>query len=131
MTLTAPAPIETTTTSPLGSAVPVTRHPFQPSPLNQRRWQNFKANRRGYWSFWIFMVLFVLSLFADVLANDKPVVGLTKQNFQVFDDGERQEVVSMDFDEAPLDIMLLVDVSSSTGQVASEMEDQALRRCTT
>ena len=34
--------------------------------------ENFKANRRGYWSFWIFMVLFVLSLFAEFIANDKP-----------------------------------------------------------
>ncbi|MGD1097392.1 MAG: VWA domain-containing protein [Bryobacteraceae bacterium] len=61
----------------------------------------------------------------QVLANDRPVVGLTKQNFQVFDDGEPQDVASLDFDEAPLDIMLLVDVSSSTDQVASEMEDQS------
>ena len=30
------------------------------SPLNQRRWANFKANRRGYWSLWMFLVLFVL-----------------------------------------------------------------------
>jgi len=44
------------------------------SPLNRRRWQNFKANRRGYWSLWIFLVLFVLSLFAEFLANDKPVL---------------------------------------------------------
>ncbi len=43
------------------------------SPLNQRRLKNFKANRRGYWSFWIFMVLFVLSLFAEFLANDRPI----------------------------------------------------------
>ena len=42
------------------------------SPLNRRRWQNFKANRRGYWSFWIFLVLFVVSLFAEFIANDKP-----------------------------------------------------------
>ena len=42
------------------------------SPLNRRRWQNFKANRRGYWSFWIFMVLFVVSLFAEFIANDQP-----------------------------------------------------------
>ncbi len=42
------------------------------SPLNQRRLANFKANRRGYWSFWIFLVLFILSLFAEVIANDKP-----------------------------------------------------------
>ncbi|MEL6277728.1 MAG: ABC transporter permease [Neomegalonema sp.] len=43
-------------------------------PLQQRRWENFKSNKRGYWSFWIFLVLFVLSLFAEVIANDKPLV---------------------------------------------------------
>ncbi len=57
-----PPPVETTTATPLGDAVPVTRKPFAPSPLNRRRWENFKANKRGYWSFWIFMVLFVVSL---------------------------------------------------------------------
>ena len=44
------------------------------SPINRRRLQNFKANRRGVWSFWIFMVLFVLSLFAEFIANDRPIV---------------------------------------------------------
>ncbi|MAW89251.1 MAG: peptide ABC transporter permease [Phyllobacteriaceae bacterium] len=44
------------------------------SPLNQRRWQNFKANRRGYWSLWIFLVLFVVTLMAEFVANDKPVL---------------------------------------------------------
>ena len=44
------------------------------SPLNQRRWQNFKANRRGYWSLWIFLVLFGASLFAEFIANDRPLV---------------------------------------------------------
>ena len=47
---------------------------FQLSPINRRRWENFKANRRGYWSFWIFLVLFVLSLGAEFIANDKPLV---------------------------------------------------------
>jgi microcin C transport system permease protein len=42
------------------------------SPINLRRWQNFKANRRGYISFWLFLVLFVLSLGAEFIANDKP-----------------------------------------------------------
>ncbi|MDN2578876.1 ABC transporter permease [Aquibium sp. ELW1220] len=50
-----------------------TRRPFL-SPLNQRRWQNFKANRRGHWSLWIFLVLFVLSMLANVIANDKPIM---------------------------------------------------------
>jgi microcin C transport system permease protein len=44
------------------------------SPLNQRRWRNFKANRRAYWSLMIFAVLFGLSLFAELLANDKPLL---------------------------------------------------------
>ncbi len=44
------------------------------SPLNQRRWQNFKAHRRGYWSLWIFLVLFGISLFAEFLANDRPLL---------------------------------------------------------
>jgi microcin C transport system permease protein len=44
------------------------------SPLNQRRWRNFKANRRSYWSMWIFAVLFGLSLCAELLANDRPLL---------------------------------------------------------
>ncbi|GAA3913637.1 ABC transporter permease [Litoribacillus peritrichatus] len=44
------------------------------SPINQRRLAQFKANRRGYWSLWIFLVLFVLSLFAEFIANDKPIL---------------------------------------------------------
>jgi len=44
------------------------------SPLNQRRLRNFKKNRRALWSFWIFMTLFVFSLFAEFIANDKPIL---------------------------------------------------------
>jgi microcin C transport system permease protein len=44
------------------------------SPLNQRRLQNFRANRRGWWSLWIFLFLFILSLFAELIANDKPLL---------------------------------------------------------
>ncbi|QKJ87866.1 Microcin ABC transporter permease [Paramixta manurensis] len=44
------------------------------SPINQARWQRFKHNRRGYWSLWIFLILFLFSLFAELLANDKPLV---------------------------------------------------------
>lgn len=44
------------------------------NPINQRRWQNFKANRRGYWSLWLFLGLFTLSLFAEFIANDRPLV---------------------------------------------------------
>ncbi len=44
------------------------------TPLTRRRLANFKANRRGFWSFWIFLVLFVLSLGAEFIANDKPLL---------------------------------------------------------
>ena len=47
---------------------------WQLTPLNARRVQNFKANRRGYWSLWVFMVLFILSLFAEFIANDKTLL---------------------------------------------------------
>jgi microcin C transport system permease protein len=42
------------------------------SPLTQRRLRNFRANKRGYWSLWIFLALFAVALFAEVVANDKP-----------------------------------------------------------
>ncbi|GJD48807.1 Inner membrane ABC transporter permease protein YejE [Methylobacterium crusticola] len=48
------------------------------SPLNRRRLANFKANRRGYASFLIFCLLFVLSLFAEFIANDRPIVASYK-----------------------------------------------------
>lgn len=44
------------------------------SPINRRRWQNFRANRRGFWSLWLFMVLFFVTLFAELIANDKPLL---------------------------------------------------------
>lgn len=42
--------------------------------LNQERWNKFKANRRGYWSLWLFICLFTMSLIAEVIANDKPLI---------------------------------------------------------
>jgi microcin C transport system permease protein len=64
---------ETTAIAPLGLAdLPEPRR-IAVSPLNLRRWQNFKANRRGHWSLWIFLVLFILSLLAEFIANDKPL----------------------------------------------------------
>ena len=44
------------------------------SLLGLRRWQNFRANRRGYWSLWIFLALFCVTLFSEMVANDKPVL---------------------------------------------------------
>ncbi len=48
------------------------------SPINRRRLANFKRNRRGYWSSVAFAVIFVLSLFAEFIANDKPILALYK-----------------------------------------------------
>ncbi|HLS68949.1 MAG TPA: ABC transporter permease, partial [Kiloniellales bacterium] len=47
---------------------------FSISPITARRLRNFRANRRGFWSLWIFLVLFVLSLFAEFIANDRPIL---------------------------------------------------------
>jgi len=44
------------------------------SALNQRRWRNFKANRRAFWSLWLLLLLYGLSLFAELIANDRPVL---------------------------------------------------------
>ncbi len=52
---------------------PFSRRPHI-SPINKRRWQNFKANRRGYWSFWIFIALFLTTLVAELIANDRPIL---------------------------------------------------------
>ncbi|MCI4660533.1 MAG: ABC transporter permease [Neomegalonema sp.] len=43
-------------------------------PLARRRWANFKANRRAYWSLWIFLALYLISIFAEIVANDKPLL---------------------------------------------------------
>ncbi len=57
----------------MASPAPDPRRPPRPSRLNQERWRRFKANRRGFVSLWVFTALFGLSLFAEVLANDKPL----------------------------------------------------------
>jgi microcin C transport system permease protein len=44
------------------------------SPLNTRRWQLFRQNKRGFWSFWIFGVLFLISVFAPFISNDRPIL---------------------------------------------------------
>ena len=48
--------------------------PLRLNAINQRRLANFRANRRGYLSLYVFIVLFVASLFAEVIANDRPLL---------------------------------------------------------
>jgi len=43
-------------------------------PLTRRRLHNFRTNSRGFWSLWIFLALFVVSLCAEVIANDRPLL---------------------------------------------------------
>jgi microcin C transport system permease protein len=64
---------DTTEVGPTYIGIPPERRWIEISPLNKRRWQTFKANRRGYWSLWIFLTLFLVSLFAEFIANDKPI----------------------------------------------------------
>lgn len=49
--------------------------------INQQRWQRFKNNRRGYYSLWLFMIFFVISLFSDFIANDKPIFIKYQDNY--------------------------------------------------
>ncbi|AJD48382.1 ABC transporter permease [Isoalcanivorax pacificus W11-5] len=44
------------------------------NPVFQRQWNTFRSNRRGYWSLWLFSILFVLCLGAELIANDRPLV---------------------------------------------------------
>ena len=51
------------------------------SPLNQRRFHNFKSNKRGWYSFWVFSFLFLVSIFADFISNDKPLLIKYNENY--------------------------------------------------
>jgi microcin C transport system permease protein len=83
-----PDDLETITPLPGQEIPPGQRSLFELSPINLRRWQNFKANRRGFWSLWIFLVLFLISLFAEFIANDRPIIASYKSEilFPVFVD---------------------------------------------
>jgi microcin C transport system permease protein len=73
-TLQAPSTLEIpepATPLPVRS-MPATRRRFALSPINRRRLDNFKANRRGFYALWVFLALFLVTLFAECIANDKP-----------------------------------------------------------
>ncbi len=71
-----PPPADGGTVEVPASALPQPKRRFgiRLSPLNQRRWRNFCANRRAFWSLIIFAVLYGLSLFAEFIANDRPLM---------------------------------------------------------
>ena len=64
------------------------------TPINRRRLENFKRNRRGYWSLWLFIALFVTALGAELVANDRPIL--------VFHDGSLLFPIVRDYSEADL-----------------------------
>ena len=66
-------PLGIVATTPVGTPLPLPRGRFSLSPINRRRWESFKRNRRGYLSLWIFLALFIVSLFAEFIANDRPL----------------------------------------------------------
>lgn len=86
----APSKVQTPTQATRGSGTGVTRQLFAGvgtvyatikrltrldlSPINRRRLENFRASPRGVWSFWLFVALFALSLGAELIANDRPLV---------------------------------------------------------
>jgi microcin C transport system permease protein len=49
-------------------------HGLKISPLTRRRLMNFRSNSRGFWSLWIFLGLFTITVFAEFVANDKPLL---------------------------------------------------------
>src|SRR4026207_335428 len=63
------------------TAAGIPRRRFVVSALNARRWQTFKAHKRGYWALWIFLILFVLSLFSELIANDRPLIVKYEGNY--------------------------------------------------
>lgn len=77
---------------------------FNLSPIAKRRWAAFKAHKRGYYSAWVFFLALFLSLFAEMIANDKPVLIIHEQGIFMpvyndytvgdfgVDDGERSSV---------------------------------------
>lgn len=88
----------------------------QLSPINQRRLQNFKANRRGYWSLWIFLVLFTLTLFAEFIANDRPIL----VSFQ----GELYVPVFIDYPETVFGGFLETPAEYADPEVQEMIEEQ-------
>ena len=61
-------------TAAAATGEPERRRGWALSAINRRRLQNFKANRRGFYALWLFLLLFFVTLFAELIANDKPLL---------------------------------------------------------
>ena len=94
----------------------MTQHRFTLSPLNRRRLANFKANRRGFWSLWIFLFLFVSSLLAEGIANDRPIL--------VSYDGELYAPIVFDYPETVFGGFLETPTEYSDPEVQEMIQEQ-------
>jgi microcin C transport system permease protein len=68
----------------VGNATRLEEYPMKQSrfsPMARRRLHNFRANRRGFWSLWIFLALLLITLPAEFFANDKPIVVYYEDDF--------------------------------------------------
>lgn len=52
------------------------------SPITKRRLSQFRANKRGFWSLWLFLAMFITALGAEFIANDKPIIAYS--NGQIY-----------------------------------------------
>jgi len=86
------------------------------TPLNRRRLDNFRANRRGYWSLVIFSALLFVSLFAEFIANDRPLL--------VRYDGAFYVPVLVDYPETEFGGFLESDTDYSDPEVAALIEER-------
>ena len=86
------------------------------TPLNRRRLRNFRANRRGYWSLVVFSVLLFVSLFAEFIANDRPLL--------VRYDGGFYTPVLADYPETAFGGFLETDTDYSDPEVKALIEER-------
>ncbi len=85
------------------------------NPINRRRWAQFRRNRRGWWSLWIFLALFVSSLGAELIANDRPLF--------VWYDGAAYFPVFVDYPETEFGGFLPTPADYRDDAVRSLIED--------
>jgi microcin C transport system permease protein len=75
VSVTVASKFETNASARMPLAPPISRSGWlRLKPIDRRRLDNFKANTRGFWSFWIFLILFLMSLASNFIANDRPIV---------------------------------------------------------
>ena len=92
----------------------VNRFGWRITPVNRRRLERFKAHKLGYRSFQIFMALFLVTLFAEFIANDRPLVAMYK--------GELLFPVLVDYPEEKFGGFLAV-TDYRTPEIANEISE--------